>query len=361
MKRHVLLSILIGLTTLHACAAAPPPSAVEAGRTGGVIHLGVQGHAPERRVQAFNAQVASYDVTLTRLESGEAFEYRGAAPGADGMLHLTCGNLPEGRYTVRVAAFDAQAQCLNASGGADTFYPQGLELKAWQSLGSQDAPIVCAVALRPSLTGVTGSAIDLALALQNGELTPFFGTEPPQKAPRPNSEASGVFDAGPLAASVGQLYPAWRATEDGGAYMGPATLTSTTDDPDNPDAPTLTWTITDTAASPPSTRTVKFLCLNDPRGPFLSGEIDDGHHPVHRRWLKLEETQPVSFRRTADPQGTAATRYRLSSSRPAIYDLFIGPSLAEGRPEALLGLTMHLPSDTAKGPSTVIHLERLSR
>jgi hypothetical protein len=357
------------LAALPGCAVQPalpertPPAAVVAA-PGGLV-LGIRGHAPAaRRVAAFAAQVAAFDVALTRLETNETVFTMTGIPAEDGLSRLTAHGLEPGRYRIAIAAKDAAGHLLNAGGAPEVFYPEGLEVRPNQFVGSQDDPLVCQVTLRPSLAGVAGSAIDLGFELQNGAIE-VYGHNAKTDPAGSDAQGAVTFTQAELANSVGErvLYTAWlQPTAGGGTYLGPATCSLSSSDPSNMNAYTLTVSLTDTTVDPPVAREVKLFFFGTLQTPKLNSLVDFGVLPVMQQPLTMFAKGTVKFQRTADPKGANADRYVLKTAgeTPTLVDLVVGDTLAKGDADALLGMILTVPSATGGDP-TVIRLERLSQ
>lgn len=369
MTRSALILLSWCLAALPGCQGQPAmpavtPSSAVAAAPGGLV-LGIRGQAPAaRRVAAFAAQVATFDVALTRLETEQTVFTMNGVPAKDGLSRLTAHSLEPGHYRITIAAKDAEGRLLNDGGAPEVFYPEGLEVRPNQLVGSQDEPIVCQVTLRPSLAGVTGSAIDLGFEFQDGAVEGFGHNAKTDPA---GSDAQGAvtFTQAELANSVGEqvLYTAWLQPTAGGAtYMGPATCTLSTSDPSNMNAYTLTVTLTDTTVDPPVAREVKLFFFGTLQTPKLNSIADFGVQPVMQHTLAMFAKGTVKFQRTADPKGGKADRYVLKTTGPSptLVDLVVGDTLAQGDADALLGMILTVPSATGGDP-TVIRLERLSQ
>jgi hypothetical protein len=357
------------LAALPGCAVQPAipeltPASAAVAAPGGLV-LGIRGHAPAaRRVAAFAAQVATFDVALTRLETGETTFSMTGLPAKDGLSRLTAHSLEPGRYRIAIAARDAEGHLLNAGGAPEVFFPEGLEVRPNHVVGSQDDPLVCQVTLRPSLAGVTGSAIDLGFDLQDGAVE-LYGQNAKTDPAGSDAQGAVTFTQAELANSVGEqvLYTAWlQPTAGGSTYMGPATCSLSTSDPSNMNAHTLTITLTDTTAAPPVAREVKLFFFGTQQNPKLNSLVDFGVLPVMQQPLTMFAKGTVKFRRTADPKGANADRYVLKTAgdSPTLVDLVVGDTLAQGDADALLGMILTVPSTTGGDP-TVIRLERLSQ
>ncbi|MNS34440.1 hypothetical protein D3C72_665660 [compost metagenome] len=231
-------------------------------------------------------------------------------------------------------------------------------------MGSQDAPLVCAVTLRPSLAGVTGSAIDLGFDLQDGAVE-VYGQSAKTDPAGSDAQGAVTFTQAELANSVGEqvLYTAWlQPKAGGGTYLGPATCTLSSSDPSNMNAYTLTVRLTDTTVDPPVAREIKLFFFGTLQNPKLNSLVDLGVQPVMQQPLAMFARGTVKFQRTADPKGANADRYVLKTTgaSPTLVDLVVGDTLAKGDADALLGMILTVPSTTGGDP-TVIRLERLSQ